>query len=167
MLLQYETGIAHHHENKVEAHGPESANHDNAVNAFRLQDAVPEARTRGSRGETGRSNRNGFRPRSDALVRRNSDIDMSDVEGRGCKAGCVIDGFPTGSWRLAARSIAVVMGDDEEPRDGECRRIGGVDDRVEDVEDGESEAVERRLGANVWGQDGGQNKSKQRVDVHG
>lgn len=134
MLLQYKTSVAHHHEDEVQTHGPESANHDDAVDALRLQDAVSEAGARGSRGEAGRANRHGFRARSDALVRCYSNIDVGNVECRGRKAGRVVDGFTAGSWRLAARSIAVVMGDDEEPCDGEGRRIGGVDDRVEDIE---------------------------------
>lgn len=136
MLSQYETGVAHHHEDKVQADGPESADHDDAVDALRLQDTVPEAGARGSRSEAGRTNRHSFRAWSDALIWCHSNINMSHVESWGRKAGCIIDGFPTGSWRLATRSIAMVMGDDEEPRDGECSRVGRVDHRIENVEYG-------------------------------
>ena len=102
MLLQYKTSVAHHHEDKVQTHSPESANHDDAVDALRLQDAVPETGARGSRSEARRANRHGFRARTDALVRCHSDIDVSDVESWGRKAGRVVDGFTAGSRRLAA-----------------------------------------------------------------
>ena len=58
--------------------------------------------------------------------------------------------------------------DDEEPGDGEGGRVGGVDDRVEDVEPRECEAVERRRRrADLPAQQDGEHERHQRVDVHG
>ena len=96
----------------------------------------------------------GFLAGSDALVGSDGHIDVRHVESRGREAGGVVDHLAASSGRFVTESVAVVLGDDEEPGDGEGGGVGGVDDGIEDIEAGQREAVEGRLGADMRSQEG-------------
>lgn len=142
VLSQDQAGVTHDDEYEVDTHRPQSTDGDDAADALRLQDAVAEARSRRSGGESGLADRDGLTTGGHALIGCNGYVDMTDVVLRVGEAGCVVDGRSAGAGGFVAAGVAVVLGDDEEPGDAESGGVGGVDDAVEYVEAGEREAVE-------------------------
>lgn len=123
---------------------------------------MAQARCRGCRLDASWvTHADGFRARCD------SDINVGDVErGRG-EAGGVVDGGAACARRGPAARVTVALRDDEEPSHGKNGSVGSIDERVADVEGGEREAVEGRLGADVRRQERGENQRQHRVYVHG
>lgn len=161
MLPQHEPRVRHDDQDEVHSCGPQRADDHDAADAFGLQHAVAEARSGGCGGDARRADGDGL------LARIDRHVDVRDVEGRGCEASGVVDHLTPGTGRLLARGFAVVLRDDEKPGDGEGGCVRRVDERVADVERGEREAVEGRLGADMARQQGRHDQRQQRVNVHG
>ena len=60
----------------------------------------------------------------------------------------------------------MVLANDQEPCDSESSGISRVDDRINDENICESEALEGGLRADVWGEIGDEDESDDGVDVH-
>ena len=60
-----------------------------------------------------------------------------------------------------------VLGHKQEPCHAECSSVRGIDDGVQEVEPGKSEAVERCLFSDVREQKHGDSEGGQGVNVHG
>lgn len=160
VLSQHEPRVGHDDEDEVYAGGPERADDDDAADALGLEHAVSEAGSCRCGRDAGGADGDGI------LAGFDGHVDVGDVEGGGCEAGGFVNGLAAGTGRLATGCFAVVLGDNQEPGDGEGGRVGGVDERVADVEGGEGEAVEGGLGADVAREQGGHEQRQERVDVH-
>ena len=101
------------------------------------------------------------------MARCDRDVNVGDVEGWGSEASGIIDGRSAGGIGAIADGSAVLLRNNEKPCNGEGRSICGVDERIANVERCQGEAVEGRLPPDMRGEQGGQDESQERVDVHG
>jgi hypothetical protein len=166
VLAQHEACVREHDDAEVEADGPQGDDDAEAVHALGREDGVAQAAVAGCAG-WGIGGRAG-QDTVDVCGGRGDDVDVRDVVVRAREAGCVGDGV-AGCGRAGGGGCgraAVVLREDEEPGYAEEGGVGEVDGGVEDVEPGESEAVEGGLGADVGSQQGGQDEGEAGVDVH-
>ena len=76
---QDEPGVAHDDEDEIHAHGPERADRHDAADALRLEDAVAE--TGLDHHGIGGSGVGRGADRDGSFARRDSNVDVADVEG--------------------------------------------------------------------------------------
>ena len=171
MASQDHAGIGEHDDAEVEADGPEGDDDAEAVHGFGLEDRVGYGSAAGAAGAGGGVGAGGGGGRrgsggDQARLVVDVDVDVADVVFRVGEAGCFVHGARAGApvARVPAR---VVLRQNQEPRHPERGGVGGVDDAVERVEPRQRETVQRRLGADVRRQVGGQPQREEGVDVHG
>lgn len=137
MLAEHEACVTHHHEDEIESYSPQGADDNYAADALGLQDAVSDAGTGGCARKAGSPHGESLVAGGDPLVGSDGDVNVRDIVGRGREACGVVDGLATGSGRFAAGSVAVMLGNDQEPGDGESGGVGSVDGGIEYVEAGQ------------------------------
>lgn len=167
VLAEHGAGVGEHDDDEVDADGPQRRDDGDAHDAAALEDGAAEPRGREA-AVARRADGHGLLARCQAIGGRRHHVNLADVVLGVGEAGRVADHLAAGPVAAAARLALVrVLRQDQEPRDAEGGRVGGVDDGVDGVQPGEGKAAQRVLLADIAGQVDGEEEDNDGVDVHG
>ena len=172
MAPQHQSRITHHHQNEIDPDRPQRANHHDAADALRLQDPMAQTRIAGGRTHVRPTRRISRRDgllcaARDTLIGRHHHIHTADIVFRTCKPGGRVHHLASRAAHDPAVPARVVLAHDQEPCDAEGGGVSGIDDGVDDKEDGEGQAFQGGLVPDVRGQVGDEGEGDDGVDVHG
>lgn len=161
MVAQGDARERQHHQHEVGAHRPQRDDGRDAEDARALEHGAAEPR-RGGGGAVLDADGDGVLARLQPRCGRRDHVDLVRGEvGLGEAGGVVHHGAAGG----AGGGVRVV-GEHEEPGDGEDGGVEGVDDRVDGVEVGEREAAEGVLRADAGEEEERDGERGDRVHVH-